>query len=286
MFGRKRKEISRLTQENQGLRERADAIESDPYFHLAKELGAEVEGIVSSGLNVDTRVSDAIARRRTALFLARIDELAQVEIDRQTAQQKAKIEQQALIEANKLAAAALERFLRDEAAAHREKVQTRLNKERPDAVLREARQQIAADERHRRVEEAKARMLAMQAEDAERDRMKLRAQELRTTTKNSPILRLEQLQDGDPLTIAFTQQGQGFQPLTESDGHNSVYRSQLEIRKVSGHLVDKATGVFETEKILGSGSRDIASKHCAQASRYNYWQKTHFAKKRNSCRIS
>jgi hypothetical protein len=248
MFGQKRRKIARLTQENQSLREQVTAVESNPYFRLAQELGAEVEGIVSSGINVDTRVDDAIARQRAALFLARIEELAQLEIDRQTAEQKAKIEREALIEANKLAAAALERFLGNEAALYRSDVQARLSKEQPEKVLREARQQIAAEERQRRVEEAKVKMLAMQAEDAGRDQLKRRAQELRMVTKNSHILRLEQLQDGDPLTIAFTQRGQGFQPLTESDGYNSAYRSELEVRKVSGHLVDKATGIFETEK--------------------------------------
>lgn len=248
MFGRKQKEITRLTQENHKLRERVDVVESDPYFQLSKELGAEVEGILSSGVNVDTRVNDAIDRQRTALFIARIDELARAEIDRQTTQQKAEIEQRAMVEANKLAAAALEQFLRDEAAVYREQVQAQLNRERPEVALREAKLHIVAEERRRRVEDAKVKMLALQAEATERDRMKQRAQELRKTTKNSHILRLEQLQDGDPLTIAFTQQGQGFQPLTENDGYNSIYRSQLEERKVSGHLVDKGTGVFETEK--------------------------------------
>src|SRR5688572_29891758 len=91
MFGRRRREIARLTQENEELHEQVATTEADPYYHLARELGAEVEGIVSSGVNVDTRVDDAIARRRAALFAARIDELAQQQIAQQTAGQKAEI---------------------------------------------------------------------------------------------------------------------------------------------------------------------------------------------------
>ena len=249
MLGKKQKQIEQLRREKEALAAKVQVVDADPYVVIARTLGAEVEGIIASGIDVDGQVNQAIARRREELYKARIDQLAKQQIADLVGAEKRKIDEQAELAASKLAADALQHFLTNEADAYRQQVEARLDQERPATVVREARQQIENEARQRRIEAAKQQLLADPSSGLQRDRLKLRAQEFRQHTKRTNFIKLHQLDDGDPLTMAFTVQGFGLQNLTMSSAYGgSTYRSELEKRKVSGRLIDKTEGIFEAEK--------------------------------------
>ena len=235
MFGNKQRRIEHLEAANVSLQGRIQELEGDPYVVIAREVKTGVDEALAQGGEVTASVEMAVQALKAKMLQDAITAKAHEAI----AAEKAIIDEQIHAEANRLAAAALAHFMEHEAAAYREQQRTAVSQLRTEDVVGAARAQIADEERQVRIDIAKE-----QLRSTDNTVLKRRAQELRKTTKTTKLLTLQELYEGDPLTICFVKRGAGFDQLTEFDS----YQSRKEERKVAGHLIEPSTGLFTIEK--------------------------------------
>jgi hypothetical protein len=255
-FGNRKKIIEELSAEKAALQQRVADLEGDPYVAIGQEIKADVTALIAQGAG-NAALSAAIAEHRDRARQERINEVAQEDIRAELAAQKTLLLEAEEVAVAKLVQLAVQRFMLEEADDYRESVRAKLAKERPAAAIREAKQQIEAEEKERLVETHKQRLLEDKASQDKREELRLRAKELRTEGKKTHLLHLNQLEDGDQLTITFCQKGQGFEELT----NYGDYRSTIERRKITGSIIDKDAGLFEIEK--DSWFKDSRNSHLA-----------------------
>lgn len=244
MFGREKlkTKLSTATEE-------LERIKSSPYYKIAQEIEEEVddslEGVVIDPGSIKPLIDKAVAERRTRRLEERTSALTAQKANELIGAEKEKIERRARRAAERAAQLALQKFMKEDATAYREKRQKHLTEKCGAQILKEAQKQIDQEERQKLVDAAKEKL---SQEAQAHDKYKSKAQELRKATKNTEILPFNLLEVDDPLTICFVERGSGHEPLTDGGYYGSTYRTELEKRKLTCRLVDSDKGLFEVVK--------------------------------------
>ena len=244
MFGEKAAEIAALKAANTQLTQKVAAVEGDPYYKIAQDIGAEAAGIVASGDNVDVRITDLVTATRTAVVGRRIQEAAATRTHEEILAAKETIDAEVSAQAETIATQNVQTWLETEGPAYRAAQAAKFEEARTKELIRAAQQQLEDEARTRRVAELAEEMREDQVSEEEREKLKERAKDMRRSTKLTKVLPCSMLTPGDELTIGFTGPGQGFLPLTMYD----EYRSDQELRKMVLHCEDPASGLMTISK--------------------------------------
>ena len=224
-----------------------DAIEGSPYYAIAKDLEADVVAHLE-GDDVDSVVTDVVERYRSRLVGFKTGVLTRKLARERIEEEKALIKEEVHEAARCLAAEAIRSFLAEDAPDYREEVRAQLATQWSGEFITAAKQQIAAEERQKRIDREAQEMREAEQATLRREAMKGRAHDIRKRTKLTQMLPLATLEVGDPLTICLVENGNGHETLTDYDGWSSAYRSDLERRRIVVTLKDLETGLCEVVK--------------------------------------
>ncbi len=257
MFGKPSK--ADLRAENLQLREEITAIKSSNTFQLAQGIQEDIDRALQNEDGMYAEIQEAaIERRRAEELHRRLGQIAESRAEEVIEAERRKIEEEAIREAEAVAFQSLQRFLNTEAEQYRASIRAREAERLSKLVIAKAKTDILAEEG---LVDA-ATSLSTHGSTETREQRKERATELRRLTKKSHILPLSMLQNGDEITIGFTQPGRGMEPLTDSSyGWSSTYRSQLEERKITFEILDSQIGLVRVQKdswLNNAGKREKA----------------------------
>lgn len=193
-------------------------------------------GLPLTGTALDGAVTELIQTEEAALIASKAAPLAAERIAARTDEEKARITAAAEAKADTVAASALKLFLEGgEADRYRRDQEAELTQDRTGEVLAAAREKIRKEELEKAAMARKAKLDAAEAADRA---LWPRANEIRDRAAITKVIKLEQLEPGDVLTIDFTALVFAF--------HDRLAPPHIR-RTVQVRLINKETELFEVQ---------------------------------------